>query len=177
MLPARFETERLLLRAQDPSDAALMHRLWTERDPRVPAHRRIVDGRPSASELAAQLTAADPHRAGLRTVILRATDTAIGYCGLLTGSGRGDAASPELAYELLSAHHGLGYATEAAAAVIAWADTAGIARVQAGVRDWNLPSLRVLDKLGFRASGIVEPDAVHGDSILLERDRPADARR
>ena len=41
----------------------------------------------------------------------------IGYCGL-TPHGNGSPDEPELAYELLRAAHGRGYATEAARAVV-----------------------------------------------------------
>jgi RimJ/RimL family protein N-acetyltransferase len=40
----------------------------------------------------------------------------------------------------------------------------------AGVWDWNVASRRVLEKLGFREVGRVEPDSVHGHSLLTVRD-------
>ena len=48
----------------------------------------------------------------------------IGYCGL-TVRGDGPPDEPELAYELLRAAHGFGYATEAGRAVVAWAERVG----------------------------------------------------
>src|SRR6478609_6346272 len=52
----RLETDRLLLRSSTVDDAAVFRELWTERDPRVPAHRRIsADGRPSVRDIAANL--------------------------------------------------------------------------------------------------------------------------
>lgn len=97
----------------------------------------------------------------------------IGYCGLVfggTGFGPAPADEPEIAFELARATHGRGYATEAAAAVVSWAATVGHARLWATVRDWNAPSLRTLAKLGFVATGDVEADPEHGDSLLLVRD-------
>jgi RimJ/RimL family protein N-acetyltransferase len=93
------------------------------------------------------------------------TGEPIGYCGLVFG-GSGLAEEPELAFELLQAAHNRGYATEAAEAILAWAADAGFARVWAGVWEWNLPSRRVLEKLGFVDSGEDRPGSVHGRSVL-----------
>jgi RimJ/RimL family protein N-acetyltransferase len=73
-----------------------------------------------------------------------------------------------LAYELLRAAHGLGYATEAGRAVVTWASEAGYRRLWAGVWDWNVASRRVLEKLGFRVVGRVEPSSAYGHSLLTE---------
>jgi RimJ/RimL family protein N-acetyltransferase len=63
-----------------------------------------------------------------------------------------------------------GYATEAGQAVVTWVGEAGYRRLWAGVRDWNVASRRVLEKLGFRETGRVQPDAVHGDNLLTVRE-------
>ena len=97
------------------------------------------------------------------------TADVIGYCGLIF-HGNGPPDEPELAYELLRAAHGCGCATEAGRAVVTWASEAGYQRLWAGVRDWNAASRRVLEKLGFRETGRVEPDAVYGDSLLTVRE-------
>ena len=75
-----------------------------------------------------------------------------------------------MAYELLRTAHGCGYATEAGRAVVTWVSEAGYARLWAGVRDWNVASRRVLEKLGFRETGRVGPESVHGYSLLTVRD-------
>jgi RimJ/RimL family protein N-acetyltransferase len=93
----------------------------------------------------------------------------IGYCGLVF-PGNGSADEPELVYELLRVAHGCGYATEAGRAVVTWAGEAGYERLWATVRDWNVASRRVLEKLGFRETGRVERDSVHGDSLLTVRE-------
>jgi RimJ/RimL family protein N-acetyltransferase len=93
----------------------------------------------------------------------------IGYCGLIF-DGNAPPDEPELAYELLRATHGCGYATEAGRAVMTWAGEVGYGRLWAGVRDWNVASRRVLEKLGFRETDTVERDPVHGDSLLTVRE-------
>jgi RimJ/RimL family protein N-acetyltransferase len=166
-----LETERLVLRRRRVDEAAIYRRLWTERDERVPPHRRIdPEGRPSVEDMAAQLRAARGEPGpGLLAVERKDTADVIGYCGLVF-HGNGSPDEPELAYELLRAVHGRGYATEAARAVVTWAGDAGYPRLWATVRDWNAASRRVLAKLGFRETGRVEPDAVHGDSLLTVRE-------
>ncbi|MFC3687952.1 GNAT family N-acetyltransferase [Aquipuribacter hungaricus] len=163
-------TARLLLRPRRVEEADVYRRLWTERDPRVPDHRRIdASGQPDLAAIAAYLrTEQEGPGLGLLAVLRKDVGDVVGYCGLVT-TGNGSPEEPELAFELLSHVHGSGYATEAGGAVVAWADRAGHERLWAGVRAWNIASRRVLVKLGFRESGQVERDPVHGDSLLMVR--------
>jgi RimJ/RimL family protein N-acetyltransferase len=167
-----LETDRLILRRRRVEDAWIYRYLWTERDPRVPDRRKIdADGRPSVEDVAAWIRAERDNPApGVLGVTRRDTGDVIGYCGLVF-HGNGAPDEPELAFELLRSAHGAGYATEAAAAVVAWADAVGYDRLWATVRDWNLPSRRVLEKLGFQETGEVEIDPIHGDSLLTVRHR------
>lgn len=164
-------TERLILRRALVDDAAVYRQLWTERDPRVPPHRRISpEGRPTVEDIAAQIGAEhDQSGPRLLTVELRGTADVIGYCGL-TFQGNGSPDEPELAYELLRATHNLGYATEAGQAIVAWARRTGYRRLWAGVWDWNWASRRVLDKLGFREIGSAESESVHGCTLLTVKE-------
>jgi RimJ/RimL family protein N-acetyltransferase len=166
-----LETDRLILRHRRVEEAAVYHQLWAERDPRVPPHRRIdPEGRPTVEDIAAQIRAeGEESRPGILAVERKETAEVIGYCGLVF-HGNGSPDEPELAYELLSAAHGCGYATEAGRAVVTWVSEAGYGRLWATARDWNLASRRVLEKLGFRETGQVERDAVHGDSLLAVRE-------
>ena len=166
-----LETDRLILRRAHADDAPVYRQLWTERDPRVPPHRRIsLDGRPTVEDIAAQIRAANDEP-GLRllTVERKGTADVVGYCGL-NGHGNGSPEEPELAYELLRAAHDRGYATEAGEAVVAWASGAGYRRLWAGVWDWNVASRRVLEKLGFREVGRVAPESAHGHTLLTVKD-------
>jgi [ribosomal protein S5]-alanine N-acetyltransferase len=166
-----LETDRLILRHRRVAEAAIYRQLWTERDPRVPPHRRISpEGRPTEQDIAARIHAERVEsRPGLLAVERKGTTDIIGYCGLVF-DGNGPSDEPELAYELLRAAHGRGYATEAGLAVVTWVREAGYERLWAGVRDWNVASRRVLDKLGFRETGRVQRDAVYGDNLLTVRE-------
>ncbi|KMM47207.1 GNAT family acetyltransferase [Cellulomonas sp. A375-1] len=160
-----LETERLVLRPRQVDEAATYRRLWTERDLRVPQHRRIdAEGRPTVAEIAGRLK----EEPGLLAVHRRDTAEVIGYCGL-TGSGSASPDERELAFELLRSAHGRGYATEAGGAVVAWAREAGYPRLWATVWDWNVASRRVLEKLGFHETGAVVAESVHGHSPATVR--------
>ena len=165
------ETDRLILRHRRVGEAAIYRQLWTERDVRVPPHRRIdSEGRPTVEDIAAGIRAecaeAGP---GILAVERKVAADVIGYCGLVF-HGNGSPDEPELAYELLRSAHGCGYATEAGRAVVTWAGEAGYRRLWAGVWNWNAASRRVLEKLGFREVGRVEPVSVYGHSLLTVRE-------
>lgn len=164
-----LETDRLLLRPWRVAEAAVQRELWTERDPRVPPHRRIsADGRPTVAELAQAIRANQPSSRWLPAVERKATGDVIGYCGLID-SGRGAEGEPELAFELLRRAWRQGYATEAATAVLDWARSSGCHRVWATVWDWNTASRRVLAKLGFTETGRAEVDPVHGTTLFTTK--------
>ena len=171
-LPSELVTARLRLRRWLPSDAEDYRDLWIERDPR--SLRRIdADGRPTIADFRERL-AANPRlaEAGLGLLAIERNDTGafVGYCGLIVGEASLN--EPEIAYELARRAHGQGFATEAASAVIEAAARTGRHRLWATVREWNAPSFRVLEKLGFSRSGRVTVDAEHGDSIWMTRSLP-----
>jgi RimJ/RimL family protein N-acetyltransferase len=167
-MPDSLATDRLILRPWIEADAPNYRELWLERDPRS---LRVVDaaGRPTVADLRAnirsQLATTASNGFGLMAVERRAEGDFIGYCGLIARRDTPD--EPELAYELLREFHGHGYATEAARAVRDAAAATGRARLWAGVRVWNAASFRVLDKLGFVPSGLVDEDPERGDMVLM----------
>ena len=143
--------------------------LWTERDPRVPPHRRLdADGRPTVADLEDSIRTNQPSSIGLLAVERKAAGDVIGYCGLID-SGRGAEAEPELAFELLRRVWWQGYATEASLAVLGWARSFGYERLRATVWDWNIASRRVLVKVGFTETGRKEVDAAYGTMLFTTR--------
>ena len=165
-----LETGRLLLRPWRVAEAVVQRELWTERDPRVPPHRRIdANGHPTVADIEEGIrSAAQPSSIGLLAIERRAAGDVIGYCGLVD-SGQGSEAEPELAYELLRRVWGQGFATEASWAVLDWARSSGYERVWATVWDWNIASRRVLAKVGFTETSRKEVDPIHGTNLLTTR--------
>ena len=164
-----LETDRLVLRPWRVAEAVVQRELWTERDPRVPPHRRIdAEGRPTLADLEEWIRAARPSSTGLLAVERRSARDVIGYCGLID-SGRGADGEPELAFELLRRVWGQGYATEASWAVVDRARSCGYRRLWATVWDWNTASRRVLAKLGFTETGRRDVHPVHGTTLFATR--------
>ena len=164
-----LETGRLLLRPWRVAEAVVQRELWTERDPRVPPHRRIdAEGRPSVADLEESIRTNPPSSIGLLAVERKAAGDVIGYCGLID-SGRGSHGEPELAFELLRRVWRQGYATEASWAVLDWARSSGYTRLGATVWEWNTASRRVLAKIGFAETGRTEVDAVSGTTLFTTR--------
>lgn len=166
-MPTELLTRRLRLRPWRIGDAGAYRQLWLERDPR--SLRRIDSaGRPTLDDLRDRIAAGTAGQTdsglGLLVVERLVEGDFIGYCGLLAGDRSEH--EPELAYELARTAHGQGFATEAAAAVVDAARTAGRSRLWAGVRVWNAASFRVLEKLRFERSEIVE-DAEQGDLVMM----------
>lgn len=165
----RLETDRLVLRPWRVAEAVVQRELWTERDPRVPPHRRIdAEGRPTVEDLEEWIRGSRPSSTGLLAVERRAAGDVVGYCGLVD-SGRGPDGEPELAFELLRRARGQGYATEASWAVLDWARSSGHERLWATVWDWNTASRRVLAELGFTETERREVDPVHGTTVFTVR--------
>jgi RimJ/RimL family protein N-acetyltransferase len=142
-LPTELVTARLVLDQWREADLPAYIAMVGERDARGP-NRQLTD-----DELRNRLD--NQRRAiaetGIGVLAVRLGGSFIGYCGLV--AGRMSLDEPEIAFELLRAHHGDGYATEAARAVVDAAAATGRRRLWATVRTWNGASLRVLDKLGF----------------------------
>ena len=166
MMLVQLETSRLLLRPWQISEAVVLRQLWSERDPRVPSHRRIdADGHPTVADLEDWIRANQPSSIGLLAVERKVDRDVIGYCGLIEGE-RGSLGEPELAFELLRRVWRQGYATEASLAVLDWARTSGYRRLWATVWEWNTASRGVLAKLGFNEERR-ELDQAHGNNNLL----------
>jgi RimJ/RimL family protein N-acetyltransferase len=159
-----LETERLTLRPWALADAEDYRALISERD------NQTVSTETAGARIAAQLASSERTGIGLLTVRRRAEGDFIGYCGLIVG--RASADEPEIAYELFRRVHGHGYATEAARAVVEAGAMTGRKRLWATVGDWNTPSLRVLEKLGFHRDHADPDHEGHGERIWLTRTLP-----
>ncbi len=144
-------TERLLLRPCWPEDARGLYDAIADEG----IVRNLARAPWPYSEQDAVQFAALEHRASYPTfLLLQRTDGAprlVGACGL--GECDGEA---ELGYWIARPYWGLGYASEAAKAVIAVAKAIGHERLVAGHFTDNPASGRVLRKLGFSATGKTE---------------------
>jgi RimJ/RimL family protein N-acetyltransferase len=145
-LPNQLETERLLLRRPELTDAEAVFARYGS-DPEV---TRYLRWRPSQSADETRAALADLTQHEFAWLIFRHMD------GLLLGSigVRGTAPSLTLGYCLARDAWGSGYATEAVRAVLAAAfEDPAVFRVQATCAPANTASLRVLKKAGLSREG------------------------
>lgn len=155
-----FETARLILRPRTMDD--LEDCLAMDRDPEVvryvqgpwsdpAAHRRFVEGR---------ISAAYPPGQGYWTVV--AKDGGFqGWILLIPVDGAGS--EIEIGWRFIRASWGRGYATEAAAPILAHARDALRVPVVADIDPNNAASMRVAEKIGMARLG---PVRHNGEDVI-----------
>jgi RimJ/RimL family protein N-acetyltransferase len=149
-----LDTERLRLRTLAPGDAAVYLKVVN-----VPAFIEFIGDRGIRTEDAARKAIADGPVAMQETLghslylVERKEDgAAIGMCGLIKRETLPDV---DIGYAYLPEYGGKGYATEAAAGVLAYAPGIGIRRLLAITSPGNAASNAVLKKIGMRFDEIV----------------------
>ena len=111
---------------------------------------------------------AENARWGPYLMVLRETGEAIGSAGF-TGKPDGDGVVT-LGYSIDPDHQGRGFASEAAAALVAWAlDQPGVGSVQATIPPLHVASQRVAAQAGLRPTDRVENDPDEGPVEVWER--------
>ena len=156
-------TERLLLRPSWPEDAReLYHAIADEGIVRNLARAPW----PYTEDEAKRFAALEHSETYPTFLLIQRTDGAprlVGACGL----GERDGVA-ELGYWIARPYWGLGYATEAAPAVIGIARSIGHKRLVAGHFIDNAASGRVLRKIGFRSTGRVAERLSKGRGTKVE---------
>lgn len=144
-----LQTERLRLRRLTLDDAELMLAIWN--DPAFMRHvadrgiRTIEEARQAMSDGVLKLY--EDYGYGPYRVALSSDDTAIGICGIFRRDGLDD---PDIGYALLPDFYSMGYALEAAVAVVDHArDDLGIDYMVAIISPDNGPSIHLVKKLGL----------------------------
>lgn len=147
--PVIFESDRLLARRMGPGDAVAMHQVYGDAE----AMRWVGDGQPldlAGCERWVEVTLRNyaTRGYGMFALASRASGEVIGFCGLVHPGGQPEV---ELKYAFRREAWGQGFATEAAAAMLAFAAAKlGIRHVIATTAPENLASHRVLLKAGMQ---------------------------
>ncbi|MFK4688005.1 RimJ/RimL family protein N-acetyltransferase [Streptomyces pristinaespiralis] len=140
--PAALATPRLALRPVERADVPVISRLWT--DPEVRRHLGgPVDG--NVVRIRERRCVGAP---GVFAVARRSDEAVVGLVSLTAGA-RDD--RTEVSYQLLTEHWGRGYAREAVAAAVSWAQDgvpSGAPGVVALTQEANRRSRRLLEALG-----------------------------
>jgi RimJ/RimL family protein N-acetyltransferase len=111
---------------------------------------------------------------GLYLVALRDTGVRIGMCGLVKRDGLDDV---DIGFAFLPAWRGNGYAIEASRAVLDHPlRDLGLGKVVAIVSPGNEASVRVLERIGLRAAGVIRlPREAGAEVLLYERELSSSA--
>lgn len=163
-----LETERLLLRGARQSDAAAYYEIWNS--PHALQYNAMEPPSQERAQTAVQRDMASPTTFYLEE---KAAGETIGILHLEEDSLRYRVNGLTLDYCLKSGWTGKGYMTEALGRLLAYVfDELQADVVSARVFEENLPSLRVLEKLGFVREGCLRwavrgyGDIVHNDMLF-----------
>jgi RimJ/RimL family protein N-acetyltransferase len=161
-----IRTKRLLLRPFEPDDLAALHAIhsdeqvvrWLYIEARSLEETREL----LARKIAGSVLLAEGEWLSAAVVVERSGEL-VGDVSLLWASethGQG-----ELGFAVATAHHGQGYATEAARPMLEFAfEALRLHRVVARLEPRNVASARVLEKLGMRREAhLVENEWVKGE--------------
>ncbi|THD56146.1 GNAT family N-acetyltransferase [Phenylobacterium sp.] len=159
-------TERLILSELTAEDAPFILELLMSRGFRENIGDRGVrdlDGAKSYIERAQAGYAANGF--GLWRCDITATGEAAGLCGLVKRDGL---QHPDVGYAFLEAFWGRGYASESAAASLAYGrGTLGLPVIVAITTPANLGSIAVLKKIGLRNAGLMRLPGYDHDSAYF----------
>jgi RimJ/RimL family protein N-acetyltransferase len=157
-----FTTRRLRGRHLQASDADALFEVYGDAD----AMRWVGDGEPLTREQCVEWVAVSERNYrtrgyGMSALVERESDEVVGFCGLVHPGGQVEA---ELKYAYKRGRWGQGLATEAAAAMLAYAERSlGLRYAIATTAPENLASQRVLSKAGMQRI----PDRVDPDGTLI----------
>jgi RimJ/RimL family protein N-acetyltransferase len=164
-----LKSDRLVLRPIAGDDVAALHRISNE-----PGVRRFLwDGEPVEEATIRDLISRSTmmfsaEGIGLFGIRRRGSEDLIGSCGLVRLAGMNE---PELAFELTQGAWGEGLATEASIACLHYAFAGvGLGRVIVGVDAENATSVRVIEKLGMRTTGRLNPNAPDASYYAVYRE-------
>jgi len=165
-----LETERLILRHCTVDDAELILRLLNE-----PSFlENIGDKGVRTLEDAVRYLLDVPiksyqlHGHGAHLVLLKESLEPIGTCGLIH---RDQFEAPDVGYAFFPEFWAKGYAFEAASAVMEYGRrTLGLPNIIALVKPGNAGSIRVLEKLGFSFSKLIQMEPDGAEAALYEQD-------
>ena len=147
-------TERLILREFQDDDWQAI--LAYQRDPLYLRYSHWTDRTPAAARAFVQSFMAQqreqPRTRFQLAIVRQSSEQLIGNCGIRMESP--EASEAEIGYELAPEHWGIGYATEAARAIVRFGfGELRLHRISSWCYADNIASARVLEKLGFYAEG------------------------
>jgi RimJ/RimL family protein N-acetyltransferase len=164
-----LETERLVLRPLSVDEADSLHRISNELNVRLYLWDNEHISEATIRSLIAHCDGMfSKEKIGVFGVRMRGREDLLGFCGFVRLKGMEES---ELWYELTQKVWGRGIASEAAWACVRYAfEEVGMERVIAGVDAPNTASLRVIEKLGMKYLGNINPTAPEEPYFALYRE-------
>jgi [ribosomal protein S5]-alanine N-acetyltransferase len=163
-----LETERLVLRPLSSDEVDFLHRISNEPNVRL---YLWDDERVSEATIKSFIAQSDrmlsEEKIGLFGVRLRGRADLLGFCGFVCLGGMEE---PELWYELTHKAWGRGHRHRSGPGVRYAFDEVGMERVIAGADAPNAASLRVIEKLGMKYLGNINPSAPEEPYFALSRE-------
>jgi RimJ/RimL family protein N-acetyltransferase len=161
-----LETERLVLHELTPEDAPFILELLMSRGFRENIGDRGVRDLESAGGYIERARAGYAANGfGLWRCDVKATGEAAGLAGLVRRDGL---EHPDVGYAFLEPFWGRGYASEAAAAALAYGrQTLGLPVIVAITTEANAGSIAVLKKIGMRDAGLIRVPGYEQDSAYF----------
>jgi ribosomal-protein-alanine N-acetyltransferase len=161
-----LETERLVLNELTPRDAPFVLELLMSRGFRENiGDRGVRDLEGAAGYIERARAGYAANGFGLWRCDLKATGEAAGLIGLVKRDGL---EHPDVGYAFLERFWGRGYASESAAAALAYGrGTLGLPVIAAITTPANLGSIAVLKKIGLRDAGLIRVPGHDTDSAYF----------
>ncbi|HET7306923.1 MAG TPA: GNAT family N-acetyltransferase [Gammaproteobacteria bacterium] len=158
-------TERLVLRQMEPADALFLCRLLNE-----PSWLQNIGDKgvrtPQDADAYIRTNFVGVYRVlgfGMYLVESRKQARPMGVCGLVKRNGL---PHPDIGFGFMPEFRGRGYAFEAASAVVEHARALGFEKLLGIAKSTNCPSIKLLEKLGFRSEGLTRL-ATSAESLRL----------
>lgn len=171
----RLDLEGMALRSAQPDDAVALAALANDRH--VWRNMRDLFPHPHTLQHAQEFIERQSKPSPSRIFVIEVGGAVAGACGvhpLTDVYARG----AEVGYWLGAPFHGRGVATKAVGALSRFAfEELGLARLQAGVFEWNPASARVLEKNGYVREAVLKKSVFKDgqliDSFLFAKVNPA----
>jgi RimJ/RimL family protein N-acetyltransferase len=143
----RLRTTRLDLSVFTLDDADALHAVFADPRTHTIGSGAFTDIAQTQRWIANRIAVFETAGLAWYAVRVSGDEEIIGNCGMLVG--RRTIEDPEIGYEITERARRNGYAIEAAHAVVNECAASGLNRIWAAVRPSNLPSLRIVEALGF----------------------------
>lgn len=160
----QIETARLRLRPATEADIDALHKIWIHPNVREFLWDDVIISREKAEEVVQEgIKSFAANGYGLWCIEEIAGGKVIGFCGLGNYGGQPEV---EILYGLHPNYWGLGFATEAADAVLKYGfEKRHLPVILVGVDPPNLASVRVVNKLGMTFNKRVQVNNMLGEPI------------